>query len=103
MSRGLAEAVLAGTLDFAALPVEDEAIVLLSSLKGIGRWSAEIYLLFAEGAGRHLAGGRSGRADRDWRKQLLGLEDRPSEADAVTGQAWRPHRGAAAIFCLASL
>ena len=33
-----------------ALPADDEeAIALLTKIKGIGRWSAEIYLLFAEG------------------------------------------------------
>ena len=48
--RSLAELVISGELDLDALPEDDEeAIALLTRIKGIGRWSAEIYLLFAEG------------------------------------------------------
>ncbi|WP_372916724.1 DNA-3-methyladenine glycosylase [Sandarakinorhabdus sp.] len=48
--HALAAAVAGGVVDFAALPVDDEeAIALLSSIKGIGRWSAQIYLIVAEG------------------------------------------------------
>ena len=39
----LAELVLSGELDLANLPADDEeAIALLTKIKGIGRWSAEI-------------------------------------------------------------
>jgi len=48
--RSLCELVVNGALDFDALPADDEAaIAQLTQIKGIGRWSAEIYLLFAEG------------------------------------------------------
>src|SRR5512132_2331029 len=48
--RSLASLVLSGELDLASLPNDnEEAIALLTRIKGIGRWSAEIYLLFAEG------------------------------------------------------
>ena len=57
--RSLAELVISGELDLATLPSDDEeAIALLTKIKGIGRWSAEIYLLFAEGWGRCLSGRR---------------------------------------------
>ena len=50
--RSLAELVISGDLDLDNLPEDDEeAIALLTKIKGIGRWSAEIYLLFAEGRG----------------------------------------------------
>src|SRR6476469_8985123 len=46
--RSLAELVLSGELDLDDLPKDNEAaIALLTKIKGIGRWSAEIYLLFA--------------------------------------------------------
>ena len=49
-ARSLAELILSGELDLASLPSDDEeAIALLTAIKGIGRWSAEIYLLFAQG------------------------------------------------------
>lgn len=48
--RSLAGLVLSGELNLDALPDDnEEAIALLTKIKGIGRWSAEIYLLFAEG------------------------------------------------------
>ena len=49
-ARSLAGLVGSGALDLARLPEDDEeAIAELVRIKGIGRWSAEIYLLFAEG------------------------------------------------------
>ena len=49
-ARSLCELVVSGELDLAGLPADDEeAIAQLVRIKGIGRWSAEIYLLFADG------------------------------------------------------
>ncbi|QNM81688.1 DNA-3-methyladenine glycosylase 2 family protein [Sphingomonas sabuli] len=97
-ARSLAGLVLNGELDLAALPADDEeAIAQLVQIKGIGRWSAEIYLLFAEGrpdvwpAGDLAVQIEIGR--------LLGLDGRPSEKEVrELGERWRPHRGAAAIL-----
>ena len=97
-ARSLAGLVLAGELDLANLPADDEeAIALLTLIKGIGRWSAEIYLLFAEGredvwpAGDLAVQVEVGR--------LLGLDQRPSEKQLrALAEAWRPHRGAAAVL-----
>lgn len=96
--RSLCELVVTGAIDFAALPRDDEeAIARLTLIKGIGRWSAEIYLLFAEGRPDVWPAGdlavQAGLA------KLLGLEERPSEkATRELAEDWRPHRGAAAIF-----
>ncbi|SEQ02332.1 DNA-3-methyladenine glycosylase II [Amphritea atlantica] len=48
-ANGLAGAVVDKTLDLDALPhlPDDEAIRVISSLRGFGRWSAEIYLMFS--------------------------------------------------------
>lgn len=96
--RSLAEHVVSGALNFDALPQDDdEATAALVAVKGIGRWSAEIYLLFAEGrpdiwpAGDLAVQIELGR--------ILGLDARPTEKrtrDLVEG--WRPHRGALAVF-----
>ena len=49
-ARSLCELVVSGELDLLTLPEDDEAAIAeLIKIKGIGRWSAEIYLLFAEG------------------------------------------------------
>ena len=49
--RSLAEALARGELDLEALATvpEQDAIARVSALRGFGRWSAEIYLLFALG------------------------------------------------------
>jgi DNA-3-methyladenine glycosylase II len=96
--RSLCELVVSEELDLTALPEDDEeAIAELTRIKGIGRWSAEIYLLFAEGRGDIWPAGdlavQAGMA------KLLGLEERPDEKQTrVLAEGWRPHRGAAAIF-----
>lgn len=97
-ARSLADEVTSGRLTLDALPADDEAaIAALVRVKGIGRWSAEIYLLFAEGrpdiwpAGDLAVQIEIGR--------MLGLETRPSEKlTRDLAEAWRPHRGAAAIL-----
>ncbi|NIJ17425.1 DNA-3-methyladenine glycosylase family protein [Sphingobium vermicomposti] len=97
-ARSLAEMVTSGAIDLHALPEDDEqAIELLTRIKGIGRWSAEIYLLFAEGrpdiwpAGDLAVQIEVGR--------ILGLPARPSERQTrEVAERWRPHRGAAAIL-----
>ena len=96
--KSLSELVAAGEIDLAALPADDEeAIASLVRIKGVGRWSAEIYLLFAEGRGDVWPAGDL--AVQEEVGQLLGHETRPSEKVVrALAEAWRPHRGAAAIF-----
>jgi DNA-3-methyladenine glycosylase II len=97
-ARSLAELVITGALDLDNLPHDDEeAIARLVLVKGIGRWSAEIYLLFAEGrpdiwpAGDLAVQVAVGR--------IAGLDERPTEkAVRAIAEDWRPWRGAAAIL-----
>lgn len=97
-ARSLAGLVLSGELDLAKLPAEDEdAIAELIKIKGIGRWSAEIYLLFAEGRPDAFPAGDL--AVQIALGRLLGHEERPSEKQVREwAEAWRPHRGAAAVL-----
>ena len=96
--RSLAGLVLAGELDLSNLPEDDEeAIALLTRIKGIGRWSAEIYLLFAEGRPDAFPAGDLAVQVEIGR--VLGLDERPSEkALRAIAEDWRPHRGAAAVL-----
>ena len=96
--RSLCELVVSGELDVDTLSADDEeAIAQLTRIKGIGRWSAEIYLLFAEGRGDIWPAGDL--AVQAGLHKILGLEARPSEQQTRDlAEAWRPHRGAAAIF-----
>ena len=97
-ARSLAELILTGALALDALPNDDEAaIAYLTQVKGIGRWSAEIYLLFAEGRPDIWPAGDL--AIQESVGRLMGLPVRPSEKEIrVIAENWRPHRGAAAIF-----
>lgn len=97
-ARSLAELVASGGLPLDALPAEDEAaIALLTQVKGIGRWSAEIYLLFAEGRPDIWPAGDL--AVQEAVKRILGLGERPAEkATRALADPWRPHRGAIAIL-----
>lgn len=97
-AHSLAEEVMTGRLNLDALPEDDEeAIAALTHVKGIGRWSAEVYLLFAEGrldmwpAGDLAVQIEVGR--------ILGLDAKPTEKQTrALAEPWRPHRGAAAVF-----
>ena len=97
-ARSLAALVKSGDLPLESLPVDDEeAITLLTHVKGIGRWSAEVYLLFAEGRPDIWpAGDLAVQVDVG---NIMGLAERPTEKVVrELAEPWRPYRGAAAIF-----
>jgi DNA-3-methyladenine glycosylase II len=97
-ARSLAELVVSGALDFAALPGDDEAAIAeLTRIKGIGRWSAEIYLLFAE---RRVDVWPAGDlAIQAGMARILDLAERPDEkATRALAESFRPHRGALALL-----
>jgi len=96
--QGLAQAIATGGVDFGALPEDDEdAIRVLTAIKGIGRWSAEIYLLFAEGRPDVFPAGDL--AVQIELGKILGLDTRPTEkATRALAEPFRPHRGALAVF-----
>ena len=97
-ARSLCELVTSNELDLASLPADDEeAIAELVRIKGIGRWSAEIYLLFAEGRPDIWPAGDL--AVQEAVGRMLTLSARPSEKETrEIGARWQPHRGAMAIF-----
>jgi DNA-3-methyladenine glycosylase II len=97
-ARSLCELVAGGALDIENLPESDEeAIAELTRIKGIGRWSAEIYLLFAEG--RQDIWPAGDLAVQEAVGRLLELPARPSEKETrALGDRWSPYRGAMAIF-----
>lgn len=102
--QNLAARVTDGRLDLAALEkLSDEGVVAtLTEVKGIGRWTAEMFLIF------HL-----GRADvlpvddlgfREATKRAYDLSERPG-APALTelGERWRPYRSVATRLLWKSL
>ena len=97
--RGLAEAVRSGAIDLGELASrpDEEVVAELVKLKGIGRWSAEIYLLFA--LGRADAFPADDLALMIGAERLKRLDGRPNRT-ALTkiAEAWRPWRGPAALL-----
>jgi DNA-3-methyladenine glycosylase II len=95
--RALAEAVAGGALDLDAVArsPDEDAILALTAVKGIGRWTAETYLLASldrpdifPAADLGLLAGYT---------RLAGLEERPPiPAFATLAEAWRPYRSTAA-------
>ena len=84
-------------LDYAALRTRtsQEVIAQLVAIPGIGRWTAEIYALFALGRSDILPAGDL--ALQEAARLVFGLEARPTEgALRAMGRDWQPWRGVAA-------
>ncbi|HZV20172.1 MAG TPA: DNA-3-methyladenine glycosylase 2 family protein [Hyphomicrobiales bacterium] len=95
--RGLQEAALNGGLDFAALHEKraEEAISELSKIKGIGPWTAEVYLLFA--AGHPDIFPAADVALQEAAKLAFRLEARPpTRTMRAMSDSWSPWRSSAA-------
>ncbi len=95
--RRLAEAIASGSLDLDALGEAPEAAIheRLTQIKGIGPWSADIYILFC--LGRADAWSPGDLALQHAVRDALGLDDRPSSKSMVDiAEAWRPWRSVAA-------
>jgi DNA-3-methyladenine glycosylase II len=95
--RAVAEAFCSGQLaepTLAAMP-DEEAVLALSAVRGLGVWSAEIYLLFALQRPDVFPAGdmalQAAAAD------LKGLGERPTAAALRRmAEPWQPHRALAA-------
>jgi DNA-3-methyladenine glycosylase II len=98
-AKSMAEAALESRIDFAGLAdlPDRQVIAQLTALKGIGRWTAEIYLLFALNRPDVFPAGDL--ALQVAAQRLKGLGRRPSEKYLRRIAAgWRPYRGPAARF-----
>jgi DNA-3-methyladenine glycosylase II len=97
--RAVAEAVDGGTLDFAWVDTAEPAaaIAALTEIKGVGPWTAEIYLMFCAGHPDIFPAG-----DLALQKAVahaLGMAERPASNALVTiAEPWSPHRAAAALL-----
>lgn len=98
-SLGVAEAVHLGNLDFESLSAmgDEDVRTTLVKLKGIGPWSADIYLMF--GMGRHNIWPVGDLALQYSAQVLLGLRRRPKPEKLETiGESWKPYRSSAALM-----
>jgi DNA-3-methyladenine glycosylase II len=95
--RELSRAVLSGALDLEMLrEMDDDSVrAALTSVTGIGRWTADIYLLMA--LGRPDVWPLGDLALEVAAAEVLGLPQRPGRAElAAFAEGWRPYRAVAA-------
>ena len=96
---GLSEMLVSGELALPALDSmsDEEMVSVLVKVKGIGRWSAEIYGLFA--LGRKDLFPASDLALQVAVQKYAGMSDRPDEKKTRTiAQRWSPYRSAVATL-----
>jgi DNA-3-methyladenine glycosylase II len=96
-TRDLAQAVLQGSLDFealAALP-DDDVRAALTGLRGIGPWTADVYLTMALRRPDAFPHGDLALLVSAQRVKRLGARPTPLELEQLA-EAWRPHRATAA-------
>lgn len=99
---GYALALAHSQVDFDALrQMPDEAVIAdLVAVKGIGRWTAEIYAMFALGRADVFA--PNDLALQEAARHLFGLDARPKEAELrAMALAWSPWRAVAARILFA--
>ncbi len=96
-ARALAEAFLDGTLDTEALSRMDDAMAIktIVSVRGLGPWTAEIYLLFALGRLDVFPAGDVALAAAAADLKRLPARPNPVALRALS-EMWRPHRALAA-------
>ena len=95
--RAIATAIEEGSLPIHRLHEmpADEAHALLIAVKGIGPWTADIYLLFCLGHPDAFPAGDL--ALQEAARLAYGLDERPHERDFIAlAERWRPWRGVAA-------
>lgn len=102
--RDLAEHALSGKLDFARLQQmsDEEVIAALTDIKGIGEWTAHMFLIFALRRPDVLATGDLGvrtAVQRAYRKRKL---PSPKEMEKIA-ESWHPYRSVACWYLWRSL
>ncbi len=97
--RDVAQHVLAGSLDLAALDAlpDEEVVAQITAVKGLGEWSAHMFLMFQLGRPDILPTGDFGV--RNGMRAAYGLPAMPSPAEArEIGARWAPYRSVASWY-----
>ncbi len=102
--KNIARAMEDGSLNFRRIKkmTDEEIITMLTAIKGIGRWTAEMFLIFSLGRPDVFSFGDLGL--RNAVKKLYGLRQDPTiqKLKALSAK-WQPHRTAASLHLWASL
>jgi DNA-3-methyladenine glycosylase II len=102
--RDLAERVAGGDLVLEGLDLlDDDAVVAeVTRVKGVGRWTAEMFLVFSLARPDVLALGDAGLLRAAGWALDLGRSAMPEEL-AAAGESWKPYRSVASLYLWASL
>ena len=98
--QSLAEAVLTDALPIETLPqlTDDEVAAAITAVRGFGRWSAHMYMMFS--LGRPDIWPSGDLAVRVGFGRIMGWKDRPDEKKVIDeGSAFSPYRSALALLC----
>ena len=98
--QSLAQAVASGALSLAELPAcsDEEVENAITAIRGFGRWSAHMYMMFS--LGRPDVWPSGDLAVRVGFGRMMGWSERPSEQQVISeGKAFAPHRSALALLC----
>jgi len=102
--KDLARKILDGTVDFRAMRKwsDEEVIEHLVQVKGIGRWTAEMFLMFSLGRDDVFSYGDLGLRNAMQRLYKLRAHPTPAQAAKIAGK-WKPYRSLASRYLWASL
>jgi DNA-3-methyladenine glycosylase II len=102
--RSLAEHVVSGELELDRLPAMDDREVIreLTAVKGIGEWTAHMFLMFTLQRPDVLAAGDLGVRNAAMRAYGLDRPPAPAELEALA-EPWRPYRTRACLYLWRSL
>ena len=98
--QSLAEAVISDALPIATLPelTDEEVEAAITAVRGFGRWSAHMYMMFS--MGRPDVWPSGDLAVRVGFGRIMGWKDRPDEKKVIDeGSAFSPYRSALALLC----
>ena len=98
--QSLAEAVISGDLPIDTLPelTDEEVEAAITAVRGFGRWSAHMYMMFS--LGRPDIWPSGDLAVRVGFGRIMGWRDRPDEKKVIDeGSTFSPYRSALALLC----
>ncbi len=97
--RGLCERIEGGELDLESLRrlPDEEVIAILDDIKGIGRWTAEMFLMFS--LKRVDIFPMDDLGIQNGIKEVYGMRRRPGREEMLElSERWRPYRSVAALY-----
>jgi DNA-3-methyladenine glycosylase II len=102
--RDLAKKILDGTVDFKKMKrwTDEEVIEHLTAVKGIGRWTAEMFLMFSLGREDVFSYGDLGLRNAMQKLYRLRKQPSPKRAEKIS-LLWKPYRSLASRYLWASL